>query len=90
MSTQVARTKGDDVVKNIHKVPKKLWNKFGPEGQALFSELSDRLCCPDLVTAAATPKMSHTEWETLRHNICVEAAWALKGLLKGKTRHERP
>ncbi len=65
------------MAKNSHKVPKKLWKKFGIDGQGMFNRLWTELryfdcCLPEGV------KLTRKQASVLRWNICVLAAFTIK------------
>ena len=70
-------------MKNVYRVPKSEWRKWGPEGQEAFNRLfgfmMDR---PALFThpKAPPPKLEH--WKTLAWNVSWHAAGEVRAFVK--------
>ena len=66
------------MAKNTHKVNKKIWTRWGKEGQATFNRLWYRLYPGILPIERKNPgvrmKMTQKEFNVLRWNVCWTAA----------------
>jgi hypothetical protein len=67
------------MAKNTHKVNKKIWTRWGKEGQATFNRLWNRLCPEILPAEWKNPRvrfmnMTQREFNVLRWNVCWTAA----------------
>ena len=63
------------MAKNVHKVPKKLWNRMNKDEQGWFNRLWHCLTPMHLPTGVT---MTQRQLNVLRHNVCLEMAWMMR------------
>ena len=65
------------MAKNVHKVQKKMWKKFGSDGQAMFNRIWSNVI-PELMPPIPHVKLTKKQFSILRWNICCTAASTMK------------
>lgn len=67
------------MIKNLHGVPRKLWNRWGDTAKLVFQKTLEVVKDnPDLILHPKTVKMSDPHWQTVAWNVAVIAADAVK------------
>ena len=63
-------------IENYHNVPKKLWNKFGHNGQIMYNNIIAQSKMEFMSHPKA--KISTEQWATIAHNFATIAAFEHK------------
>lgn len=62
------------MARNLYKVPKKMWDKFGAVGQRTFNELYRSMQNQNFFAAPTADRLPKKHWDVLRWNTACVAA----------------
>ena len=70
------------MARNYHRVDRERWSELSGQEQALFNRMWATINDPYMFPASLQEKITNRDFNVIRRNVCMTAAWTLRRIRK--------